>query len=279
MKMSRIGILSLVILSLLSTTGCVGRVMARKNIVDGANAYNNRKFEEAESLFRSAMKWDSSQKVAQLFLARTLHSQYASDRKNVAKAEEAIGVYKEVLVADPADHSSFKSVANLFETLKKDDELVAWLEQRAADEKVPKDQRAEAYTSLAARQYSCANDISDVEPVKKTVEKAGKAEFVFSKPENAADFDKLKTCTAKGTEFIDKAVALNDASDSTWSYKTSLLVQQSRIAEMEGNAADKDKFRKESDTAKARFQELAEARRKKEEEEAAKKKAEEDAKK
>jgi tetratricopeptide (TPR) repeat protein len=278
MKMSRIGILSLIAISILATTGCISGVLARKNVVDGAKAYQDRKYEKAESLFRNAMAWDKNQPNAKLFLARTLHSQFASDRKLVPKADEAIAVYKEVLTAKPDDDASFKAVANLLETLLRKDELQKWLEDRAANESVPGPQRADAYTSLASKQYSCANDISDIEPVKKTVEKAGKLEFVFTKPTTAGDFDKLKGCVAKGTELIDKAVALNDSSDSIWSYKTSLLVQQSRIAEMEGNADGKAKFKAEADTAKARFQELAEARRKKEEEEIEKKKAEEEKK-
>jgi hypothetical protein len=278
MKMSRIGILTFIAVSLLATTGCINKIIARKDVVDGAKAYQDRKYEKAESLFRNAMNWDKEQPVAKVFLARTLHSQFAADRKLVAKAEEAMTVYKEVLAANPGDDASFKAVASLLDTLQRKDELQKWLEDRSANESVPAAQRADAYTSLAAKQYSCANDISDIEPVKKTVEKAGKLEFVFTKPAAEGDFDKLKGCVAKGTELIDKAIALNDGSDSIWSYKTSLLVQQSRIAEMEGNADGKAKFKADADKAKARFQELAEARRKKEEEEAEKKKAEEEKK-
>ena len=50
-----------------------------------------------------------------------------------------------------------------------------------------------------------------------------------------------------------------------------------RVAEMEGNTAEKDSYKKQADDAKAKFTVLAEAKRKKEEEEAAKKKAEEEA--
>jgi tetratricopeptide (TPR) repeat protein len=276
--MSRIGMLILIVASVIVSSGCFGKVLARKDVVDGATAYQNRKYDKAEALFRKAMTWDSSQKTAKLFLARTLHSQYAADRKMVAKAEEAITVYKEVLVENPSDDSSFKAVANLLETLQRPDEAKTWLEQRSADEKVPGEQRADAYTSLASKEYACANEISDVEPVKKTVEKAGKAEFVFTKPTNPAEFEKLKGCVTRGSDLIDKAIALYAGSDSIWSYKTSLLVQKARIAEMEGDAAGKANFKAESDKAKLKFQELADIRRKKEEEVAEKKKAEEEAK-
>jgi tetratricopeptide (TPR) repeat protein len=286
MKMSRLGILVLIILTLLASTGCVGRVFARKDIVDGAKAYKDRKFDEAEKLFRQAIKWDPSQKTAEVFLARTLHSQFANDRKNIGKAEEAIAAYKKVLADDPKDESSFKAVANLLDTLGKPDELKDWLEKRSADTSVPPEQRAEAYTLLAAKHYSCANDITDQEPVKKTVEKtAGKAEFVFSKPTDTAIYDKLKGCVASGTELIDKALALETDEaknakakdlkslsdvdlltfgsrlkkfESMRSYETSLLVQNARLAEMEGKTAEKDSFKQKSDEAKAKFSNLAE---------------------
>jgi tetratricopeptide (TPR) repeat protein len=286
MKMSRVGILVLIILTVLASTGCVGRVIARKDIVDGAKAYKDRKFDEAERLFREALKWDPSQKTAEVFLARTLHSQYAADRKFTDKAEAAITAYKQVLVDDPKDESSFKAVANLLDTLGKPDELKDWLEKRAANTGVPPEQRAEAFTLLAAKHYSCANEITDQEPVKKTVEKtAGKAEFVFTKPANPADYEKLKGCINSGTELIDKALALeteevksaksknikpmSDAElatfsnllkkfESTRSYETSLFVQNARLAEMDGRTADKDAFKQKSDDAKVRFTELAE---------------------
>jgi hypothetical protein len=84
-------------------------------------------------------------------------------------------------------------------------------------------------------------------------------------------------------EYIDKALEIEKAgnveTDSTWSYKTSLLVQQMRQAEMEGRTADKDSLKKQSDDAKARFNELATARRQREEEEERKRKEEEEKKK
>lgn len=286
MKMSRLGILVLIILTLLGSTGCVGRVIARKDIVDGAKAYKDRKFDEAERLFREALKWDPSQKTAEVFLARTLHSQFSNDKKLTPKALEAIEAYKKVLIDDPKDESSFKAVANLLDTLQKPDELKDWLEKRAANEVVPPEQRAEAYTLLAAKHYSCANEITDQEPVKKTVEKsAGRAEFVFSKPALPEDYEKLKGCIANGTELINKALALetDDAKnakakdiktlsdvqlagfanmlkkfESTRSYETSLLVQNARLAEMDGKTAEKDSYKAKSDEAKAKFTELAE---------------------
>ncbi len=307
MKMSRLGILVLIILTLLASTGCVGRVIARKDIVDGAKAYKDRKFDEAEVLFRKALTWDPTQKTAEVFLARTLHSQFAGDRTKTDKAEAAIAAYKKVLIDDPKDEGSFKAVANLLDTLKKPDDLKLWLEKRSEDTAVPPEQRAEAFTLLAAKDYSCANDITDQEPVKKTVEKTvGKAEFVFTKPVLPADYEKLKGCIARGTELINKALALETDEaknakakdikalsdlelgalgarlkkfESTRSYETSLLVQNARLSEMDGKTPDKESFKQKSDEAKAKFVELAEVGKNIVTEQEARQKAKDDAEK
>ncbi|MCD9185248.1 MAG: hypothetical protein LUM44_02360 [Pyrinomonadaceae bacterium] len=233
-------------------------------------------------MFRNAVARDpqlktTEGKMAQLFLARTLHSEFIGDRQQKDLAEKAIEEYKKVLAIDQNDQSSFKAVANLLENLDRKDEALQWVTDRSNNETVSAVNRAEAFSSLAAKKNTCANDISDTDKTKKTVTKEGKQVFEFVKPENAADFDTLKKCADEGLALANKAVELDPNSDSAWSYKTSLLVQKMRVAEMEGNKEQQEQFKKESDTAKARFTELAEAKRKKEEEAAAKKKAEEEA--
>ena len=284
MRFSRLGILVLLTLTVLFGTNCsyYNKIIARKNLVDGATAYQERKFKVAEQLFRNAVSRDpqlatTEGKMAQLFLARTLHSEFIGDRSDKTKAEQAIEEYKKVLAKDQNDQSSFKAVANLLENLDRKDEALQWVTERSNNESVSAVNRAEAFSSLAAKKNTCANDISDTDKTKKTVTKDGKQVFEFIKPENAADFETLKKCADEGLALASKAVELDPNSDSAWSYKTSLLVQKMRVAEMEGNKEQQEQFKKESDTAKAKFTELAEAKRKKEEEAAAKKKAEEEA--
>jgi uncharacterized protein YgfB (UPF0149 family) len=264
MRFSRVGTIVLILTTVLIGANCsyYNQIIARKNLVDGGKAYKNRKFQEAEQLFRDAISRDPNGdniegRTAQLFLARTLHSVYIGNRSNTATAEEAIGEYKKVLAKDIADNSSFKAVANLLENLGKQDEWLKWITDRTNDEKVPPEQRAEALTSLAAKQYTCANDISDTDAVKKEIKIDGKPAYQFVKPTNPADFEQLKQCTQKGMEIIDRAVKLDSNSDSVWSYKANMLIQQMRIAEMEGNTASKDALKAEAETAKNKFTELA----------------------
>ncbi|MEO8071834.1 MAG: hypothetical protein ABI686_01175 [Acidobacteriota bacterium] len=284
MRFSRLGILVLILFTVLIGANCsyYSRIIARKNLVDGGKAYKNRKFKEAEQLFRDAIAREPEGssiegKTAQLFLARTLHSEYIANRSVTPTAEAAIQEYKKVLTEDPNDQSSFKAIANLLENLGRNDEALAWTTERANNEQIPKEQRAEAYTSLAAKKYSCANDISDVEPVKKTVTKDGKQVFEFVKPENPEEYATLQKCVQEGTDLIDKAVALDPNSDSAWSYKANFLVQQGRVAEMEGNSQLKEELKAKAEEAKNRFTELSAEKKRIADEAEAKKKAEEEA--
>lgn len=287
MKISQVGIIGLVLLFALSGTGC--NFFARKNVVDGAEAFKNRKFDVAESLFRLAVSRapeDSVEgKAAQLFLARTLHSQFAADRANKQKAEEAIEAYQKVLKVNPNDNSSFKAVASLYENLERMDDWRKWVTDRSENTSIPPEQRAEAYTSLASKENTCANDITEDPKVKKTEKQGDKSVFKFSKPENPDELEKLRGCIQKGMDLIGKALALETDSvknaksvdvkslsdkdlnttlnglkpfESARSYNTSLLIQSARLAEMDGKNEDRDKFKKQAEEAREQFKAIGE---------------------
>lgn len=308
MRISRLGILILIgTITVFTGTGCNfwNQIKARQDLVDGAKAYSDKKFEDAEVLFRDAVQRDPSNLLGQLFLARTLHSQFAANRNQANKAEEAVSEYRKVvpeykaevtkkkaaLDANPNDesaqkdyantltilNSSISAVANLLDTTNKHDEWKAWQTEVANDAGLPNETRAAAFTSMASKENTCANDITGVEPVRKTVKGAdGKEEYQYIKPTDQKVYDELKGCIARGTELVDKALALDKNSDSIWSYKTSLLIQNMRVAEMEGRKEDKDRFKTEADTAKAEFTRLAEIKRKAKEAEEERRKAEEE---
>ena len=312
MRLSRLGIIVLIAFTILSGASCsyYNKIVARKNLVDGATAYKERKFQVAEQLFRKTVEIDPNAETmegetAQLFLARTLHSEYISDRKNTAKAEEAIQAYKKVLQKNVNDQGSFKALASLVDTVGRKDEATQLVTERAANASVKPEYRAEAYTSMAARQYTCANEISDIEPVKKAVKKDGKDVYQYTKPENPDDFAKLKTCADEGIRLIDEAIKLEppavqqmkgidakgltpqdiDAKlemlkifSSAWSYKANLLYQKMRIAEMDADTAAKDSFKNQGDEARNVFTGLNETEKKLEEEKDARKKAAEESK-
>ncbi len=292
MRFSRLGALVLISVTVLIGTNCsyYNRIMARKDLVEGSNAYKERDFDEAQRLFRSAIGRDPDGdniegRTAQLFLARTLHSEYIGNRQKREVAEAAINEYQKALEMNPNDQSSYKAIASLYENLQRPDDWLKWVTERANNTSIPPEQRAEALTSLTAKKNSCANDITDTEQTKKTVTVDGKPTFQFVKPANPADYQTLRSCINDGMSLIDQALALepeqvkNAASfdirgstdqelrqmqdllkvfESARSYKASLLVQSMRLAEMDGNTAERDRLRDASEEARASFLQLSE---------------------
>ena len=291
MKFSRLGVFLLILTTVLAGSSCgyYTRIMARKSLVDGSKAYKDRQFKEAEQLFRDAVARDPKGetlegKTAQLFLARTLHSEFIGDRANKALAEQAIVQYQKALEQNPKDQSSYKAIASLYENLQKTDDWLKWVTARSANKDIPPEQRAEAFTSLAAKKNTCANEVTDTEKTKKAVTKDGKQSFQFVKPESAEELETLKGCVTEGTTLIDQAVALEPAEvksapslnikslsdkdllakqellkvfESTRSYKASLVFQAMRLAEMEGRTADRDRLKEEGEAARKNFLELS----------------------
>ena len=291
MRSSRLGIFVLLTLTVFLTANCspLNRILSRKNLVDGSIAYKERKFAEAEELFRKAAARDPEGttlegRTAQVFLARTLHSQYIGNRNDKPKAEEAIEAYKKALSLDKEDQSSYKAVASLLDNLQRGDEWQQWVTGRSNMTDIKPQNRAEALTSLAARKNTCANEVTDTEQTKKTVKKDGKDVFQWVKPENPADLERLRGCVADGVKLIDQAVALEPDAvknaknldlktlsdqqlkenldlfkvfESARSYKASLDAQAMRLADMEGRAADRDALKAQADAGRARFLELS----------------------
>lgn len=291
MRFSRIGVFVLLSVTVLMGSNCsfFNRVMARKNLVDGSKAYKDRKFPEAEQQFRNAVARDPKGEyvegtTAQLFLARTIHSEFIGNRQDKAKAESAIVEYQKALAQKPDDQSSYKAIASLYENLQKTSEWLDWVTKRANNTSIPPQQRAEALTSLAAKKNTCANDITDTEQTKKTVTKDGKQAFQFVKPAKPEDYTSLGQCIGDGMKLIDQALALETDQvkkaptldikalkddelaknqdflkvfESARSYKASLLVQSMRLAEMDGRTPDRDRFKTEAEGARKNFIELS----------------------
>jgi len=243
MRSSKFGVIVFILLVVLGGTSCsyYSRVMARKNLVDGSKAYKDRKFPEAEQQFRLAAQRDPNGetlegRTAQLFLARTLHSEYIGNRQDQAKAQAAIEAYKQALPAALREYTDARgayekapmdvpsqrryasalsdavttlgAVSGLYDNIQQPDQAVAWRNQVANDAKNPETARAAAYNSMAAKSNTCANDITDTEATKKQVTENGKDVFHYVKPANAGDLDNLKKCIQEGMDAADKAIAL-----------------------------------------------------------------------
>jgi len=189
---------------------------------------------------------------------------------NVAKANEAIQAYQRILEKDPKNDEAYKAIAYLYEALGQDDKLKSWISARAVDQGVAPEKRAESYIVLASKDWDCSFKITELPSNKTTTLQGGNRAVVsYKKPSDAKDFDNAQKCVKRGLEEVENAIKLDPNSEAAWSYKTNLLLEASKLAEMEGNTAKKAELDKQREVAQKRTEELSRANQKKKEEEAA----------
>jgi len=279
MKLSqtRIAIALAILVFTASGCGLVNRIRAKNQLNEAARAYHDGQFEEAETYSRRALELDPDSKSAPLFIARTLHAQYkpgVQAPENLAKANEAIQAYQRILERDPKSEEAYKAIAYLYGATKQDDKLKSWISSRAMDASADPAKRSEAYTILASKDWDCSYKITELPTNHTTALEAGnRAKITYKKPAQQKDFDTAQACVKRGLEEVENAIKLDPNSESAWSYKTNLLIEASRLAEMDGKTDQKAQLEKQREEAQKRTSELSVINQKKKEEEEAKKSA------
>jgi hypothetical protein len=279
MKLSQTRVAIGLAILVISTSGCslVNRIRAKNQLNEAALAYHEGHFEEAEQRSRAALDLDPNSKTAPLYIARSVHAQYrpgVQAPENLAKAAQAIQAYQLILERDPKSEEAYKAIAYLYGALKDDDKLRSWISARATDGTAPADKRAEAYIVLASKDWDCSFKITELPTNKTTTLSAGnKATITYKKPQNQKDFDQAQACVKRGLEEAENAIKFDPNNESAWSYKTNLLIEASRLAEMDGKTDQKAQFDKQREEAQKRTTELSQINQKKKEEEEAKKAA------
>jgi tetratricopeptide (TPR) repeat protein len=280
MKLSRISIVTLFVGLIAATSGCtlVNRVRAKNALNEGASAYRQGNFAEAEQKFRYAYDLDPSQKNAPLFIARAVQQQYkpgVQTPENVQKGQAAIDAYQAILDRDPTNEDAYKAIVFLYGQMRNEDKVREMLTQRASLNSIPAEKRSEALTILASKQWQCAYDITELKENKETqTQTTGeqvKVAVKYKKPANQADFDRARQCVTEGLKLAEQAVSLDANNPNSWSYRANLLREAAKLAEMEGNAEAKADYDKQYEQALETHRRLSEeAAKKKEAEEAAK---------
>jgi hypothetical protein len=275
MKLSRISIVAMLFVVASTSAGCgvINQIRAKNALNEGARAYKEGKFAEAEQKFREAYEFDPSQKHAPLFIARSVQQQYkpgVDAPENKAKGQAAIDAYQEILKSDPGNEDAYNAIVFLYRQMRDEDKERELLVQRANLQSAPPEKRAVAYTILASKQWQCAYDITELKENKETVTQPGKVLVKYKKPANQADFDKARGCVTEGLKLAEQAISLDPNNPNSWSYKANLLREMSKLAEMEGNAESKADYDKQYDAALETQKRLSEEAQKKKEAEAAK---------
>ncbi|HEX8474793.1 MAG TPA: tetratricopeptide repeat protein [Pyrinomonadaceae bacterium] len=269
MKLSqaRFAVVLLVIVASGSGCGFVNRIRAKNALNEGAQAYRQGRFAEAQEKFQHALELDPSQKNAPVFIARSIQQQYrpgVDTPENRAKAEGAIEAYKRVLANDPGNEDAYNAVAYLYRQMREEDKESEWLMQRATLNDAPKEKRSDAYTVLASKQWNCAYEITEQKENKETVQKPDAVIIQYKKPKEQSDFDKARNCALKGLELAEQAISLNPNNPNAWSYKTNLLREMAKLAQMDGKPDERTKFDQqanEAETTQKRLNEEAEQKK------------------
>ena len=258
-----------------TTSGCgvINRIRAKNQLNEAARSYREGRFVEAEQHSREAAQLDPDNKTAPIFIARTIHMQYrpgVQSPENIAKAQQAIEAYQQILQKNPQDEDAYKAVAYLYGAIKEDDKLRAWITQRATSDATEPTKRSEAYVVLASKDWDCSFKVTEL-PTHKitTVDPTNnKATVSYKKPSDQKEFDSAKKCVTQGLAEAENAIKFDPNNESAWSYKTNLLLEASKLAEMDGQAEQKAQYQKEYEAALKRTTELSVANQKRKEEEA-----------
>jgi tetratricopeptide (TPR) repeat protein len=274
MKLSqtRIAIVLAVLVAISSGCGVVNRIRAKNQLNEAARAYREGRFPEAEAHSREAAALDPDNKTAPMFIARTIHAQFrpgVQTPDNIAKAQAAIDAYQKILDKNPKDEEAYKAIAYLYGAIKADDKLRQWIAARATSDSTAPEKRAEAYVVLASKDWDCSFKITEQPGVKNTsVETTtNKATVTYKKPKEQKEFDQAQMCVKQGLVEAENAIKFDPNNESAWSYKTNLLLEASKLAEMDGQAEQKAQYQKDYEAALKRTTELSVANQKRKEEE------------
>ena len=275
MKLSQTRIVLVLALLVATSSGCgvINRIRSKNQLNEAAKAYREGKFPEAEQHSREAAALDPENKTAPMFIARTIHAQYrpgVMTPENIAKANQAIEAYQQILAKNQQDDEAYKAIAYLYGATKEDDKLKQWITARATNEGVDGPKRAEAYVVLASKDWDCSFKITEL-PTHKTTTidpATNRATISYKKPKEQKDFDQAQMCVKTGLAEAENAIKFDSGSEAAWSYKTNLLLEAAKLAEMDGQAEQKAQYQKDYEAALKRTTELSAANQKKKEEEA-----------
>ena len=267
---SRIGATAILALLVAAGAGCslINKVRAKNELNETAKAYKEGHFDQAEQHAKRALSLDPTNKTAQIFIARVIHQQYkpgVDQPDNVQRARDAVEAYKRILEMDPNNEEAYKAISVLYAAIKDETKLREWILARANDPNKTSEQRAEAYAILAGKDWDCSFKITELPENKVTSNEGGSAKVTYQKPKDPKELETIQRCVVRGLEEAETAIKYDPNNESAWSYKTNLLIENAKIAKMNGDEEKAALYTKQAEAAQKRATALADERRKKEE--------------
>jgi tetratricopeptide (TPR) repeat protein len=230
----------------------VTEAQAKQELLDAARAYREGKFAEAQAHSERALLLDPQNRTAPIFVARTIHAQFKPGiltPENIDKAQEAIVAYQRILERTPDDDEAYKAIAYLYSAIKEEQLLRQWILQRASDVSIANDKRAEAFIVLASKEWDCSFQITEQPNVKIVNVEGRKADTRYRKPKDPAEFERAKECSNRGLEMANMAITLSPENETAWSYRTNILLELEKLAEMVGDLHQKSELHQQYEEA------------------------------
>lgn len=112
-------------------SGC-NQLMARDQLNKGVDAYKAGHYDEAVEHFQKAVELDPKLPMAKTYLATALEQDVApgvTTPENLKVANQAIDMFKEVLVEKPGDTDSMKKIAGIYFSINDMDDAESWQKQ------------------------------------------------------------------------------------------------------------------------------------------------------
>src|SRR5215213_9978057 len=165
------------------------------------------------------------------------------------KAQQTIMAYQRILERSPNDDEAYKAVAYLYGAIKEDESQRQWILQRAANVSFPNEKRAEAFVVLASKDWDCAFKITELPSNKVTTVDGNKVHISYRRPKERVEFEQANECANRGLEMANMAITLTPENESAWSYKTNILLELAKLAEMSGDVQQKTELQRQYEEA------------------------------
>ncbi len=200
----------------LSMSGC-RQLEARDQLNKGVDAYKSAHYEEAIGHFQRATQLDPSLPMAKSYLATALAQNVVpglDTPDNIKTAQQAIGIFQEVLNKDPTDVNSLKQIAGIYFSIKKYDDAKTWQKKVLAVD--PKD--AEAAYTVGVIDWTLAHLNALKELATANVNDDGEGNVKAPKKVLQTISEENAPFVAEGLEYLNQAVADRPNYDDAMTY-------------------------------------------------------------
>jgi Tfp pilus assembly protein PilF len=274
--------LTIAVIAALATlgSGCeyARKVIAKDKLNQGMIEYNKGNYRNAQEFFKDASGTDPNNANTWLCLGATLVKDYRKEIDDAKKkdfANQALEVYRKALSLANGNcgviDNALSYVAVIHDDMKNTEEWRKTMLDRATNECIKKETRAQSFYGLGVNYWQCSYD--------QTTRYQDKAlfntdQFHYRKmdysPEALADRQKAQACVTKGFEYFEKALEIDPEYTQAMFYKGLLYRELQKLIKEEAK-------RKEFEQMALKIAAEASAMQKKREAAAAEEKAREQA--